>query len=1561
MARFIPTSISSLLLLHFKSPFPQQHLEASCSSCFSNCHHGGPSLHGGDGSWEWLEHLISGPCQQHILALALSIIIIISYSLILVWQRVRFYGSVYRPIKLHHSGLNGVHIEVSQTKRIGLLFKLTALSCCYMLLLNVLAFVCGIWKAWSGWTELLLLMCIASAVQAIAWVVISLATDSVRKTGAPKFPGLLRVWWLLSFSLCLYRLSMDIIIARRTGSMSFQGWLEVCSFPACVWLGLAALIGKSGVVHVVEEIHQPFLNTNGTGGREGVVHGCEFVTPYSKAGVLSLMTFSWLNPLLAVGARKHLDLKDIPLLAHQDRAEVSYMKLKHNWDKLKAENSSRPPYLFMAIAKSFWRESAWNALFALFNVLASYVGPYSINDFVEYLGGRRRFAREGVFLALLFFGSKLVESLTQRQWYMGIDILGLHVRSALTAFVYHKGLRLSNSSRQGHTSGEIINYMAVDVQRVGDFSWYLQDTWVLPLQILLAMAILIRSVGWAACATLVATFISILGNIPLVKMQEDYQDKLMTAKDERMKSTSECLRSMRILKLQAWENRYCKKVEKLREEEYGWLRKALYTQAAVTFIFWGAPIFVSVVTFGTCVLMGIPLTAGRVLSALATFRVLQEPLRNIPDLLSTIAQTRVSLDRLWIFLQEEELQEDASIRLPCDDRTENAVEIEDASFSWDESVACPTLKNINLRVKKGMRVAICGVVGSGKSSLLSCILGEIPKLSGTVKVVDSTAYVAQSAWIQSGKIKDNILFGKKMDRMRYENVLQVCALKKDLELFAYGDLTEIGERGINLSGGQKQRIQLARALYHDAELYLLDDPFSAVDAHTGTELFKKCILGDLSTKTVFFVTHQVEFLPAADLILVMRNGEIIQAGKYDELLQAGADFNALVDAHIEAIEAMDINEYLVGYEDDFEDKVEVDRAGGKLNKVGSKNADRVGGKLNKMGSKKDKSRKAQLVQEEERERGSVNLHVYWSYLTAAYGGALIPVILFAQSMFQFLQIASNWWMAWASPTTHGRSPRVGNLLMILVYTALAFGSAIFVFVRAMLVSVFGLVTAQKLFVSMLSCIFRAPMSFFDSTPAGRILNRASTDQSVVDLDIPFRLGGFASTTIQLFGIVGVMTKVTWQVIILFLTVVAICVWMQQYYMASARELSRLVGISKSPIIHHYSESIYGVATIRGFGQEERFKKTNMDLYDSYGRPYFNSFAAIEWLCLRMEILSTCVFAFSMALLVSFPVGVVDASIAGLAVTYGLTLNARQSRWVLSLCKLENKIISVERIQQYTRIPSEAPLVRDNCRPPKDWPSEGTVDIENLQVRYSSRTPIVLHGVTCTFPGGKKVGVVGRTGSGKSTLIQALFRMVEPIGGRIIIDGIDICRIGLHDLRSRLSIIPQDPTLFEGTVRANLDPLEEHSDTEIWEALDKCQLGDLLRSREDKLDSPVTENGENWSVGQRQLFCLGRALLRRTRILVLDEATASVDTATDGVVQRTIRAEFLNCTVITVAHRIPTVIDSDLVLVLSDGKVAEFDTPIRLLEEKSSMFLRLVTEYSIRSSSVSDLTLIGSHT
>lgn len=659
------------------------------------------------------------------LTLVLLFLFVVSVRKILVYKRI---GIVKDSTTSNDSPICSVIDRETSDVSIGVWFKLSVLSCFYVLFVEVLvlSFDVGaiIWGEVLHWS-----LISVPASQVLAWSVLSFSALNCKFKVLEKFPFLLRVWWFLSFVICLCTLYVDGRGFWLEGSKYFRSH-AVANFavtPALAFLGAVAVNGVSGIQVSRNSDLQELLIV------EEEELGCLQVTPYRDAGLFSLATLSWLNPLLSIGAKRPLELKDIPLVAPSDRAKASYKAVNSNWEKLKAENqnSSKQPSLAWALLKSFWKEAALNAVFAGMNTLVSYVGPYLISYFVDFLGGKETFAHEGYILTGIFFVAKLVETLTTRQWYLGVDILGMHVRSALTAMVYKKGLRLSSSAKQSHTSGEIVNYMAVDVQRVGDYSWYIHDMWMLPLQIVLALVILYKNVGIAFVATLIATIISIVVTVPVARIQEEYQDKLMTAKDERMRKTSECLRNMRILKLQAWEDRYRIKLEEMRGVEFKWLRKALYSQACVTFIFWSSPIFVSAVTFATTVFLGTQLTAGGVLSALATFRILQEPLRNFPDLVSTMAQTKVSLDRISGFLQDEELREDATTVLPRG--TSNIViEIMDGVFCWDPSSSKPTLSGIHMKVERGMSVAVCGMVGSGKSSFLSCILGEIPKLSGEV-------------------------------------------------------------------------------------------------------------------------------------------------------------------------------------------------------------------------------------------------------------------------------------------------------------------------------------------------------------------------------------------------------------------------------------------------------------------------------------------------------------------------------------------------------------------------------------------------------------------------------------------------------------------------------------------------------------------------------------------------------------------------------------------------------------------------------------------------------------
>ncbi|XP_027334133.1 putative ABC transporter C family member 15 [Abrus precatorius] len=1383
-------------------------------------------------------------------------------------------------------------------------------------------------------------------VQVLSWAISLIAMCKIPKSST-YFPWILRAWWLCSFILGVISTALHAHFSfTNMGQISVREYADLLGLLASTCLLVVSTRGKTGTVLIATDgISEPLL-----GEKTEKSSGFQRESPYGKATLLQLINFSWLNPLFAVGYKKPLEQDDIPDVDIKDSAEFLTCSFDESLRQVKESDGTTNPSIYKTIYLFARKKAAINAMFAVINASASYVGPYLITDFVDFLGEKEiRGLKSGYLLSLGFLCAKIVETIAQRQWIFGARQLGLRLRTALIAHIYKKGLNLSSRSRQSHTGGEIMNYMSVDVQRITDFVWYVNVIWMLPIQISLAVFILHTNLGLGSLAALAATLAVMTLNIPLTKIQKRYQARIMEAKDNRMKATSEVLRNMRTLKLQAWDSQFSQRLEALRQVEYDWLLKSLRQAAFSAFIFWGSPTFISVITFWSCMLMGIELTAGRVLSAFATFRMLQDPIFSLPDLLNVIAQGKVSVDRIASFLKEEEIQHDV-IEYVAKDKTEFDVVIEKGRFSWDPESTTSTIDEIELKVKRGMKVAICGSVGSGKSSLLSGILGEIYKQSGTVKISGTKAYVPQSAWILTGNIRDNITFGKEYNGDKYEKTIEACALKKDFELFSCGDLTEIGERGINMSGGQKQRIQIARAVYQDADIYLFDDPFSAVDAHTGTHLFKECLMGILKEKTILFVTHQVEFLPAADLILVMQNGRIAQAGKFEELLKQNIGFEILVGAHSKALDSV------LMVENSSRTNLNPIAEEGESNVNSNSSLQLVHTQHDTVQDNppESKGNDGKLVQDEERERGSIAKEVYWSYLTTVKGGVLVPLIILAQSSFQILQIASNYWMAWVCPTSSDAKPIFDMNFILLIYMLLSVAGSLCVLVRAMLLLNAGLWTAQTLFTRMLHSVLRAPMAFFDSTPTGRILNRASTDQSVLDLEMANKIGWCAFSVIQILGTIAVMSQVAWQVFVIFIPVTGVCIWYQRYYTPTARELARLAQIQITPILHHFSESLAGAAPIRAFDQEGRFVHTNLLLIDGFSRPWFHNVSAMEWLSFRLNLLSNFVFAFSLVLLVSLPEGIINPSIAGLAVTYGINLNVLQASVIWNICNAENKMISVERILQYTKIASEAPLVIEDRRPPSNWPEIGTICFKNLQIRYAEHLPSVLKNITCTFPGRKKIGVVGRTGSGKSTLIQALFRIVEPREGSIVIDNVDICKIGLHDLRSRLSIIPQDPALFEGTVRGNLDPLQQYSDIDVWEALDKCQLGHLVRAKEDKLDSPVVENGDNWSVGQRQLFCLGRALLKRSSILVLDEATASVDSATDGVIQNIISQEFKDRTVVTIAHRIHTVIDSDLVLVLSDGRIAEYDEPSKLLEREDSFFFKLIREYSRRSHSFNSL-------
>uniref|UniRef100_A0A673B896 ATP-binding cassette, sub-family C (CFTR/MRP), member 2 n=1 Tax=Sphaeramia orbicularis TaxID=375764 RepID=A0A673B896_9TELE len=1174
-------------------------------------------------------------------------------------------------------------------------------------------------------------------------------------------------------------------------------------------------------------------------------------------------------------------------------------KKKKKEEKKKEDEDYPNSWLISTIYKTFKGILLESAFFKLLQDLLAFVSPQLLKLMIAFTQDKTSYSWVGYLYAVLLLVVALLQSLFLQQYFQRCFVLGMKVRTAIMAAVYKKALVVSNDTRKEATVGETVNLMSADAQRFNDVTNFIHLLWSCPLQIILSIVFLWLELGPSVLAGLVVMVLMVPINGLLATKIEN-----MKFKDKRMKIMNEVLNGIKILKLYAWEPSFQAQVEGIRGQELTVMKKFAYLTSVSTFIFSCAPAVVSLATFAVFVAVSEEnlLTAEKAFTSISLFNILRFPLAMLPMLIAAIVQTSVSKKRLEKFLGGEELESDIVQHDPTFD---SAISIRDGSFAWEKEA------DVSLDIKPGRLVAVVGAVGSGKSSLISALLGEMHRKKGFINIKGSLAFVPQQAWIQNATLRDNILFGCPHETERFQKTIEACALVPDLELLPGGDQTEIGEKGINLSGGQKQRVSLARAAYSEADIYLLDDPLSAVDSHVGKHLFDKVIgpNGILKDKTRVLVTHGVSFLPFVDEIIVLVDGKVSEIGSYNSLRASRGAFSEFLDTY-----AKEQNVELIPESQDAQPDSPLE--------------DTVSYKHKKPFP--EWSSVLCIVQ--------VKFSVYLQYLRAmGWGYAVIVFVIYFIQNIAF--IGQNLWLSdWTNDAetyfnvtypAWKRDTRVG------VFGALGVAQGFFVFLGTFLLANASVAASRILHSRLLNNILRSPMVFFDTTPTGRIVNRFAKDIFTVDEAIP---QSFRSWLLCLLGVLGtlfVICLATPFFAIIIIPLAFIYWFVQRFYVATSRQLRRLDSVSRSPIYSHFGETVSGLSVIRAYGHQDRFLKHNEITIDENLKTVYPWIVSNRWLAIRLEFVGNLVVFFA-ALFAVISRDSLSSGLVGLSISYALNVTQTLNWLVRMTSELETNIVAVERVNEYTEIENEAKWITDK-RPPEKWPEEGRLQFDDYKVRYRPELELVLHGITCDINSTEKIGIVGRTGAGKSSLTNCLFRIIEAAEGRIIIDDIDISTIGLHDLRNRLTIIPQDPVLFSGTLRMNLDPFDKFSDEEIWRVLELSHLKDYVSGLQEKLQHEVAEGGENLSVGQRQLLCLARALLRQSRILILDEATAAVDLETDNLIQNTIRKEFSHCTVLTIAHRLHSIMDSSRVMVLDAGKIVEFDSPSNLLIKQGHFY------------------------
>ncbi|EPQ67747.1 Bgt-4752 [Blumeria graminis f. sp. tritici] len=1295
------------------------------------------------------------------------------------------------------------------------------------------------------------------------------------------------------------------------------------------------------------------------------------------AGFFSLLYFQWMTPLI-----KENDLWSVN---PQRATRLLTSKLELSFGKRVARGDKYP--LLFALYETFRTEFLVGAICQLSASLIQATSPFILKYLIQF-SQRTSDAQSngnpapsiGIGLGLVFGITlmQMVQSLQTNHFiYRGMTVGG-EARAALISLIFEKAMKISPRAKAGGKSmesethdkgaeetaenpksprdhgkertnerhawgnGKVMNLMSVDSYRVDQASVLFHLIWTAPIACILTLVFLVINLGYSAVAGFSLLIIGLPAMTEVVKCLLARRKRINRITDQRISLTQEILQAVRFVKLFSWECAFLNQLQRIRNREIHAIQILLSIRNALNTTSMSLPIFASMLAFITYSLTNHKLEPAKVFSSLALFNSLRMPLNLLPVVIGQTTDAWSSISRIQEYLLSEEMEKIA----PIDVEADSAVEVINANFTWEKiyseeskqadqhviinkfersSISSPRdaedvsrnvekkpfhnttpeygstlvgdegpfkLCDIDFTVGRNELVAVIGAVGSGKSSLLAALAGDMRQTRGNMRLGANRAFCPQYAWIQNATVRDNIL--------------------PDLEMLPQGDRTEVGERGITVSGGQRQRINIARAIYFDAGLILMDDPLSAVDAHVGRHIFEVAILKLMKHKSRILVTHQLWALSKCDRVIWMEDGQIRAIDSFDNLIRENNGFHLLMD------------------------NASVGQEGKK-----SSNESTVGEdtQLTK------KSNGMKLMQAEERSLDSVPWSVYYEYIRASGSIFNAPIALIFLIASQGSNIATSLWLSWWASDHLGYSKNI----YIGVYVALGFTQAFLVFSFSLTLTLMGTVASKTMMSRAIVRTLRAPMSFFDTTPLGRITNRFSRDVDVMDNELPDSLRLYSLTLVMILTIFGLTIAYFHFFAVALVPLFLLLIFSSRYYRASSRELKRIEAVLRSHVFAKFSEGLSGIACIRAYGTQTQFFEGLQASIDNMNSAYYLTFANQRWLSTRLDIIGNFLILVAGALIVSSRFHI-RPSIAGLILSYTLSIAQMIQFTIRQLAEVENGMNATERLHYYgTSLEEEAPLHTVTVR--KTWPESGEIRFDNVQMRYRPHLPLILSGLSMCIRGGEHIGVVGRTGAGKSSIMITLFRLVELSAGRITIDGLDISSIGLHDLRSRLAIIPQDPTLFKGTIRSNLDPFGQHIDHKLWSALYQSALVAHLPGLEDRntgrihLDSLVEDEGLNFSLGQRQLMALARALVHDARIVICDEATSSVDIETDKKIQQTIATVFKGKTLLCIAHRLKTILNYDRICVLEHGSVAEFDTP-RKLWKKGGIFKSLCDKSGI---------------